>query len=1090
MKKRLICLVLVLVFCLSLLPAGALAAETEPTELKLGILSDIHYFDYEALGPRAGDNTDRFVYAGEMELRLMAETEGILNAALSGLEEYGPDVVLVCGDLTSNGESSNAQSLADKLTAAEDSLGADIYVVNGNHDINNSYAVDFSSGGLAENADRMLPEGESGNFREMFKDLGYDSDDTQTVFYTPPEGENSGCLSYCTQIAEGVTLIVLDDNIYSTDTTARFDAAQQTPGAVSEDLLDWTIEQAKAAAEKGDLVLTMSHHGVVPHYDQMDEGGNTVTDAYSGETTTVMNYFDAHRTVADWREVATALADAGVSACFTGHSHCSDIARFTTEEGNTLYDIQTASLAAYPCAYREVTLTRTDGGWSFDIETEFVKSAAIRTTDKNDDGTTSVSDAVTRDDVQDYTYLITGPTEDKLGAVASYFIRSYMYEMKNYEGEYGTGLEGWIQETADLDKETPWSDAIIELLPDIDEGGISGEAEYSGIKLSYRLNLDKQAGQVPIHLDVDLGLMREQGVLTVDLQAFGRAIDMNLSDLNTELTEESDGWDTNYGSPALYKDVLYLADSFLKDSLTAELDENKTTALAILIEAYQAAAYGDTADIQESMAEKHTVWSGLLTGDEFAEGAVSAVKNAVSALIDSDKAPVFNSVLSKPYSEGINVFSFDYDEGTTGYLLMALCDSIKSTKDILVVLNLLTDSVLDAETLEPLSGLLAEFAVGMTTDNNIQEDLAYNFRAVRLDPQGGVVPTAYAVTLEDGSLASLPTPARDGCSFDGWFTQADGGEQVTADSDYSDVCAVYARWTREQSSGGGGGNENTLPVTVAPTENGTVTVSPQKATAGVDITVTPTAKDGYETDTVTVTDKNGNEVPVTQNDDGTYTFVMPEGGATVTATFKEKPDQPTPPDPSHNDNCPSKPFKDVDTTQWYHESIDYAIEHGLMNGVASDRFDPQGTTTRAMIVTILYRLEGEPQVDGENAFDDVEDGQWYTEPVIWANMNEIVNGYGNGKFGPTDNITREQFATILYRYAQFKGYDVSVGEDANVLSYDDASDISDWAMEAVQWAVGVGLINGRTESTIVPAGTATRAEAATLFMRFAENVAG
>ncbi|MBQ9357966.1 MAG: hypothetical protein IJT95_00285, partial [Abditibacteriota bacterium] len=93
MKKRLICLVLVLVFCLSLLPAGALAAETEPTELKLGILSDIHYFDYEALGPRAGDNTDRFVYAGEMELRLMAETEGILNAALSGLEEYGPDVV-------------------------------------------------------------------------------------------------------------------------------------------------------------------------------------------------------------------------------------------------------------------------------------------------------------------------------------------------------------------------------------------------------------------------------------------------------------------------------------------------------------------------------------------------------------------------------------------------------------------------------------------------------------------------------------------------------------------------------------------------------------------------------------------------------------------------------------------------------------------------------------------------------------------------------------------------------------------------------------------------------------------------------------
>ncbi|MBQ3404680.1 MAG: S-layer homology domain-containing protein, partial [Oscillospiraceae bacterium] len=113
-------------------------------------------------------------------------------------------------------------------------------------------------------------------------------------------------------------------------------------------------------------------------------------------------------------------------------------------------------------------------------------------------------------------------------------------------------------------------------------------------------------------------------------------------------------------------------------------------------------------------------------------------------------------------------------------------------------------------------------------------------------------------------------------------------------------------------------------------------------------------------------------------------------------------------------------------------------------------------------------------------------GQWYSDAIIWANTNEIVNGYGEGNFGPTDTITREHFATILYRYAQFKG--TAVSPDANILDFDDAGDVSDWAVEAVRWAVQLGIINGRTESTIVPAGTATRAEAATILMRFAENV--
>ena len=185
--------------------------------------------------------------------------------------------------------------------------------------------------------------------------------------------------------------------------------------------------------------------------------------------------------------------------------------------------------------------------------------------------------------------------------------------------------------------------------------------------------------------------------------------------------------------------------------------------------------------------------------------------------------------------------------------------------------------------------------------------------------------------------------------------------------------------------------------------------------------------------------------------------------------------------------CPSAPFTDVDTSKWYHESIDYAISNGLMNGVASDQFDPDGTTTRAMIVTILYRSEGSPSVSSANPFTDVESGRYYTDAVTWAAANDIVNGYGDGTFGPTDNITREQFAAVLYRYAGYKGYDVSGSADLS--SYTDASSISGWALTAMKWANNAGLINGRTETTLVPGGNATRAEAAAILMRFVKNFA-
>ena len=180
------------------------------------------------------------------------------------------------------------------------------------------------------------------------------------------------------------------------------------------------------------------------------------------------------------------------------------------------------------------------------------------------------------------------------------------------------------------------------------------------------------------------------------------------------------------------------------------------------------------------------------------------------------------------------------------------------------------------------------------------------------------------------------------------------------------------------------------------------------------------------------------------------------------------------------------PFTDVHTGDWFYDAVEYAYENGMMDGIANNLFSPNGTTTRAMIVTILHRLENQP-ASGTSIFTDVPAGQWYTNAVAWAAANGIVDGYGDGRFGPNDTITREQMAAILYRYAQFKGYDVS--NTGNLSGYTDAAQVSEWARTAMGWANAQGLITGNTATTLNPTGSATRAEVATILMRFVENVA-
>ncbi|WP_191399304.1 S-layer homology domain-containing protein [Flavonifractor sp. An306] len=279
------------------------------------------------------------------------------------------------------------------------------------------------------------------------------------------------------------------------------------------------------------------------------------------------------------------------------------------------------------------------------------------------------------------------------------------------------------------------------------------------------------------------------------------------------------------------------------------------------------------------------------------------------------------------------------------------------------------------------------------------------------------------------------------------------------------------------SSSGGGGGTPTYSATVTEADHGTVTVSPKNAAKGSTVTITVMPEQGYQLDTLTVTDSQGNQLKLTGQGEGKFTFTMPGGPVTVQAVFAPIPEEPEQP----------LPFTDVDETAWYYDGVRYVYEKGLMTGTSAAAFSPGTTTSRSMVAAILWRMAGSPQVDYVMDYADVEQGQWYSEAVRWAASESIVGGYGNGLFGTNDPITREQLAVMLYRFAQKQGYDVSVGENTNILSYTDAAQVSEWAIPALQWACGGGLITGTGDgSTLTPQGDTTRAEAAVLLMRFCE----
>ena len=322
-------------------------------------------------------------------------------------------------------------------------------------------------------------------------------------------------------------------------------------------------------------------------------------------------------------------------------------------------------------------------------------------------------------------------------------------------------------------------------------------------------------------------------------------------------------------------------------------------------------------------------------------------------------------------------------------------------------------------------------------------------------------------------------PSRSGYTFKGWDYN---GADVTVATDNQasfkpSVDKKVYQFVAKFSSNTPAVTE--YSVTVKKTDNGSVSVSPKRAEAGDKVTINVDPDKGYVVDAVVVTDKDGDKITVTKKTATMYTFTMPKSRVDVKVTFKVEQTEPEQPS--------EMPFVDVVKDAWYYPAVEYVYNNELMNGTNGGlTFEPNVNLNRAMMAAVLYNMEGGPDCDKSGLFSDVADGMWYTDAVNWAASNNIVSGMPDGTYAPNQALTREQMASILYRYAEYKGIDTDARADLG--KFTDGNTTSAWATDVVQWAVAEKLMSGNGNE-LQPKGTASRAQVATVLMNYCENVA-
>lgn len=391
--SRLLSLLLAVVLAFTLTVPALAAEKPQDMNLRIAVMSDLHY-----LSPDMIADTEDFEHAFNSDRKLLKESSSVLHEMLERVRADKPDILLVSGDLTKDGEQECHAALAKQLQQLQQDVpGLKIYVINGNHDIRNYNAKNFNTAdGKAVPATRTEPE----DFKRIY-DFVY-SDPTVLATFTPAEGNKAGGLSYVARPVEGLTVIAMDTCRYSKENTSNGTDEHETSGAISADLEKWVIEQTAAAKARGDLVIGLEHHGLVSHFDVQP----TILPMYL---------------VNGYERIAQEYADAGMSVVFTGHMHAVDIAAMTTKAGNTFYDIETGSALTYPCPVRFVDLRRSTVGG----ETNTYMSVSTKThigPIHYTDPATGVAYVI--DDLTEYAREF-GFTTDMLKTVAGDFIKSF-----------------------------------------------------------------------------------------------------------------------------------------------------------------------------------------------------------------------------------------------------------------------------------------------------------------------------------------------------------------------------------------------------------------------------------------------------------------------------------------------------------------------------------------------------------------------------------------------------------------------------------------------------------------------------------------
>ena len=911
--SRLLSLLLAVVLVFTLTVPALAAEKPQDMNLRIAVMSDLHY-----LSPDMIADTEDFEHAFNSDRKLLKESSSVLHEMLERVRADKPDILLVSGDLTKDGEQECHAALAKQLQQLQQDIpGLKIYVINGNHDIRNYNAKNFNTpDGKAVPATRTHPE----DFKRIY-DFVY-SDPTVIATFTPAAGNEAGSLSYVARPVEGLTVIAMDTCRYSSDNTSNGDDEHETSGAISADLEKWVIEQTAAAKARGDLVIGLEHHGLVPHFDV--------------EPTILPMYL-----VNGYERIAQEYADAGMSAVFTGHMHAVDIAAMTTKAGNTFYDIETGSALTYPCPIRFVDLRRSTVGG----ETNTYMSVSTKThigPINYTDPATGVAYVI--DDLTEYARKF-GFSTAMLKTVAGDFVKSFF-------GKYLPN-DTWpvTKIVANIDK----------IIDDVAAVPIAeGNNLLDFANWIYRCNLaGEDDGNYPAWVQSGMDQLRSGALLDqvldiVAKDAFGRG---------SVLFTKFQGLFTKYLKSQLNDLLVKIVVSMSVDNNCPD-DNDKT----ILLEGSNAQVRllpvtGSSAATTQAYVQGDTA-TVFLTSRQLR--AATGAQSGVAVTVDATDPAVGTVVLA-------------------GRSIANACDAGAAALQVKFRSGTVT---LDARALAALD-LHKDVAVSLASGASLN---AAQQRA--LGSQAATATLANASVLVDGAAASCPAGS---------------------------VRAAVA------------------------------------VNAADDLTAWSLADDGSISAV-------GGAYDAGQQ---TYAFDV-VNGVTAIARF---------------------PFTDVVAGTWYYGAAAYAYNNGLFAGMTPTTFAPNATMTRAMLVSVLWRLAGEPAPKAPNTFVDVPDGAWYTDAVTWAAENGVVSGIGGSRFDPSGFVTREQTAEILYNYAHSKGYDVSA--HADLTAFPDAGSVSGWAEEALSWANAAGLINGtvRDGQTILdPQGSASRAQVAMILMNYVEHV--